>query len=92
MNGPSNRVPSDATQIETALAYTAPGQATWADPSIPIPAAIALIGSCLRDGGKTWVVASNSRRGCEACTGRRSRDGSRRAARSSLPQRRGRNE
>jgi hypothetical protein len=36
MIGPSNRVPgAHATQIETALAYTAPGQATWADPSIP---------------------------------------------------------
>jgi hypothetical protein len=36
MIGPANRVPgAHATQIETALAYTAPGQATWADPSIP---------------------------------------------------------
>jgi hypothetical protein len=36
MIGPSNRVPgAHASQIETALAYTAPGQATWADPSIP---------------------------------------------------------
>jgi hypothetical protein len=36
MIGPSNRVlGAHATQIETAPAFTAPGQATWADPSIP---------------------------------------------------------
>jgi hypothetical protein len=36
MIGPSNRVPgAHASQIEMALAFTAPGQATWADPSIP---------------------------------------------------------
>jgi hypothetical protein len=36
MIGPANRVPgAHAPQIETALAFTAPGQATWADPTIP---------------------------------------------------------
>jgi hypothetical protein len=36
MIGPPNRVPgAHAPQIETALAFTAPGQATWADPTIP---------------------------------------------------------
>jgi hypothetical protein len=36
MIGPANRVPgAHAPQIETALASTAPGQATWADPTIP---------------------------------------------------------
>jgi hypothetical protein len=36
MIGPLNRVPgAHAPQIETALAFTAPGQATWADPTFP---------------------------------------------------------
>ena len=36
MIGPPNRVPgAHAPQIETAVAFTAPGQATWADPTIP---------------------------------------------------------
>jgi hypothetical protein len=36
MIGPLNRVPgAHVSQIETALAFTAPGQATWADPTIP---------------------------------------------------------
>jgi hypothetical protein len=36
MIGPPNRVPgAHAPQIEVALAFTAPGQATWADPTIP---------------------------------------------------------
>ena len=36
MIGPLNRVPgAHAPQIETSLAFTAPGQATWADPTIP---------------------------------------------------------
>ena len=36
MIGPLNRIPGAHTlQIETALAATAPGQATWADSSIP---------------------------------------------------------
>ena len=36
MIGPLNRVPgAHPSQIETALAFTAPGQATWADPTIP---------------------------------------------------------
>jgi hypothetical protein len=36
MIGPLNRVPgAHASQTETALAFTAPGQATWADPNIP---------------------------------------------------------
>ncbi len=36
MIGPSNRVPgAHVPEIETALAFTAPGQATWADPTIP---------------------------------------------------------
>ena len=36
MIGPTNRVAgAHAPQIETALAFTAPGQATWADPTIP---------------------------------------------------------
>jgi hypothetical protein len=36
MIGPSNRVPgAHAPQIETALALTVPGQAIWADPTIP---------------------------------------------------------
>jgi hypothetical protein len=36
MIGPTNRVPgAHVPQIETALAFTAPGQATWADPNIP---------------------------------------------------------
>ena len=36
MIGPANRVAGAHTQqIEMALAFTAPGQATWADPSIP---------------------------------------------------------
>jgi hypothetical protein len=36
MIGAPNRVPgAHAPQIETALAFTAPGQATWADPTIP---------------------------------------------------------
>jgi hypothetical protein len=35
MIGPPNRVSgAHAPQIETALAFTAPGQATWADPTI----------------------------------------------------------
>jgi hypothetical protein len=38
MIGPSNRVPgAHAPQIETALAFTARGQAIWADPTIPHP-------------------------------------------------------
>lgn len=36
MIGPSNRVPGAyAPEIETALSFTAPGQATWVDPTIP---------------------------------------------------------
>jgi hypothetical protein len=36
MIGPSNRVAgAHSPQIETALALTAPGQATWADLAIP---------------------------------------------------------
>ena len=36
MIGPANRVAgTHSPRIETALAFTAPGQATWADPSIP---------------------------------------------------------
>ena len=36
MIGPANRVPgTHSPQIEAALAVTAPGQATWADPTIP---------------------------------------------------------
>jgi hypothetical protein len=36
MIGPANRVPGPhAPQIEPVLAFTAPGQATWAHPTIP---------------------------------------------------------
>ena len=36
MIGPlESRSGAHAPQIETALAFTAPGQATWADPTIP---------------------------------------------------------
>lgn len=36
MIGPLNRFPgAHAPQIETALAFTAPGQATFADPTLP---------------------------------------------------------
>jgi hypothetical protein len=52
--GPANRVAgTHSLRIETALAFTAPGQATWADPNIPHTCADCVHWAKLKGRGKS---------------------------------------
>ena len=86
MIGPPNRVPgAHAAQIETALALTAPGQAAFADLTIPHTCGDCVHWVQLRARAKTWVAVANTRFACEASKASRSKHGNRHAVRSRSP-------
>ena len=83
MIGPLNRVPgAHAPQIETSLAFTAPGQATWADPTIPHTCGECAHWTTLKARAKIVVAAANTSRACRVAAANRSKNDSRLAARS----------
>jgi len=89
MIGPTHRVGgAHAPQIETALAFTAPGQATWADPTLPRTCSECAHWADLKGQGKNMGRCREYSARMQGRRGQPIKNDSRHAERSSSPRRR----